>query len=174
MQSITKNCKINNCLGNGDPKANGRYYFIKGYCKGHYLRLRRYGDPLKTKEKVTKICARDDCVRVVRKNSICTIHRSRVKKTRREIKVYHPLYNTWAAMKRRCYNPNYKSYKYWGGRGIKVCDEWLGKEGFWRFVAHIGNKPSHKHSIDRINNNGNYEPGNVRWATYSQQINNRG
>lgn len=80
-------------------------------------------------------------------------------------------YRTWAHMKSRCYNPKTPDFKYYGARGITVCDEWL--HDFQKFFDHVGYRPSLKHSIDRINNNGNYEPGNVRWATTYQQCHNR-
>lgn len=80
-------------------------------------------------------------------------------------------YRTWILMKRRCYDINDINYKSYGGRGIKVCPEWI--ESFETFFAYMGKKPSHNHSIDRINTNGNYEPGNVRWATRLQQARNK-
>jgi hypothetical protein len=80
-------------------------------------------------------------------------------------------YRTWDAMKERCYNPKCKQFKNYGGRGIKVCDEWL--HSFENFLAYLkANKMYPKPvgmSIDRIDNDGNYEPGNIRWATQSQQ-----
>ena len=76
-------------------------------------------------------------------------------------------YSAWQGMKERCYNTNKKEYKYYGARGIKVCDKW--KDDFQAFLADVGKRPSGQHSIDRINNDGNYEPGNVRWATQSEQ-----
>lgn len=76
----------------------------------------------------------------------------------------------WNAILNRCTNPNDSAYKNYGGRGIKVCDRW--RESYQNFLADLGPKPSKKHSIDRINNDGHYEPGNVKWATRIQQQNN--
>lgn len=82
---------------------------------------------------------------------------------------------SWRGMRERCSNPNHRAYSYYGGRGVRVCPEWDDPvNGFAAFLAHIGRKPSPEHSIDRYPNyNGNYEPGNVRWATRSEQILNR-
>jgi hypothetical protein len=82
------------------------------------------------------------------------------------------VWRIWQAMKNRCYNPNVRQYKNYGGRGIKVCDRW--RNSFTAFLEDMGPKPSKKHSLDRINNIGDYEPGNCRWATVKQQNNNRG
>lgn len=76
-------------------------------------------------------------------------------------------YVSWCGMKYRCYNVGCKSYINYGGRGIAVCERWL--QSFENFLEDMGKKPSPIHSIDRINNNGNYEPGNCRWATPPQQ-----
>lgn len=81
-------------------------------------------------------------------------------------------YAAWSDMKRRCFNPNSPNYKHYGGRGISVCDEWV--NDFKAFLEHIGKAPDgHRMSVDRINNEGNYEVGNVRWATPAQQTKNR-
>jgi hypothetical protein len=82
-----------------------------------------------------------------------------------------PEYAIWRTMRQRCSNPNSQRWKDYGGRGIRVCDEW---NSFAVFFSHIGPRPSLNHSIDRINNDGHYEPGNVRWATdFEQQQNTR-
>jgi hypothetical protein len=77
----------------------------------------------------------------------------------------------WGGMIDRCYNPNNVSWAYYGGRGIRVCDEW--RHSVAAFIRDVGPRPSMEHSIDRIDNDGNYEPGNVRWATRKQQGRNR-
>lgn len=83
-----------------------------------------------------------------------------------------PEYIAWASMKSRCStDPNTRYYKWYGIRGITVCAEW--QNDFLAFYNHIGPRPSSDLSLDRIDNNGNYEPGNVRWATKEQQIANR-
>ena len=77
-------------------------------------------------------------------------------------------YTIWSQMKQRCYNPKNPNYHNYGARGIQVCERW--RESFPAFLDDVGMRPSVAHSLDRFpNNNGNYEPGNVRWATISQQ-----
>jgi len=80
-----------------------------------------------------------------------------------------PLYILWQAMLNRCRNPKQKAYPAYGGRGIKVCDRWL---KFENFLADMGHRPDGL-TLERINNDGNYEPGNCRWATMLEQRHNR-
>lgn len=84
-----------------------------------------------------------------------------------------PTYRCWAKMVERCTSPACQGYAAYGAAGIDVDPAWVGVGGFERFVAHVGERPSLKHSIDRINNAIGYWPGNVRWATAGEQARNR-
>lgn len=80
-------------------------------------------------------------------------------------------YNSWNSMKARCYNKNTFGYERYGGRGIKVSDDW--KKSYHNFIRDVGERPSIYHSIDRIDNDGNYEKGNCKWSTRFEQAQNR-
>lgn len=81
-----------------------------------------------------------------------------------------PEHRAWLAMKNRCHNPRGEKFKYYGGRGIVVCDRW--RNSFLDFLADMGPRPSSKHSLDRKEVNGNYEPSNCRWASKLEQVRN--
>lgn len=92
-----------------------------------------------------------------------------VAKSRRHGKSKTRVHQIWLAMRSRCQNPNMRAYHRYGGRGIKVCDRW---REFEKFLADMG-EPGERESIDRIDNDGNYEPGNCRWVTQKAQMRNR-
>lgn len=81
----------------------------------------------------------------------------------------HELFPIWSSMKSRCNNPKHRKYHRYGGRGIKVCERWL---DFQNFVIDMGPRPE-GHTVERSRNDGDYEPGNCVWATYTEQNNNR-
>jgi hypothetical protein len=90
--------------------------------------------------------------------------------TRQHGKTSVPEYGPWRWLKQRCLNKQNKAYHNYGGRGIKVCARW--RKSFLAFRADVGCRPSRHHSLERIDNDGNYEPGNVRWATVKEQARN--
>jgi hypothetical protein len=121
----------------------GRPHVARGWCSVHYERWRNQGDPLAAPRRVHGHARAN--------NGMPT-----------------PTYYSWQAMRARCYRPGNVSYHHYGGRGVKVCDRWLGPGGFERFLADMGEKPVGM-TLDRIDPDGDYEPGNVRWATWAEQ-----
>lgn len=129
----------------------------------------------------TKTCSVDGCETVliphINCKELCKKHYARMRRhgdTNLRYKIHGKSrsleYKTWTSLKGRCYNPKNPLYKWWGARGIKVCDRWL--NSFEAFHEDMGDRPSSKHSLDRINVNGDYEPSNCRWATRDIQDNN--
>lgn len=95
---------------------------------------------------------------------------SRVKHGGNRTTSKHELYSTWTSMRARCNNPNQPNYPNYGGRGIKICSRW---DDFALFILDMGPKPTPEHSIDRVDNDGDYEPNNCQWATRSEQNSNQ-
>lgn len=84
---------------------------------------------------------------------------------------YTKVYDAWRGMKKRCYQESYQHFDRYGGRGIKVCDRW--KDNFLNFYEDMGDIPSDGYELDRIDNNGDYEPSNCRWVTKQENCRNR-
>lgn len=110
----------------------------------------------------TKSCG---CLRDELSKQRRTTHGQNIKK-RKSVE-----YNTWCSMKERCHYEKAENYYLYGGRGIRVCDRWI--NSFEKFLEDMGKRPSSKHSIDRIEVNGNYEPLNCKWATSEEQSRNK-
>ena len=184
-------CKIPNCQKLGSKKKNGTIVYSQGFCIAHYKKSRVYGDPLFVYDykKATK-CKIDGCngkgnmingVEYFNKE-YCTKHFGRlkfngdpliVKRVQDEDRQNNISYSSYVSMKKRCYDETYKNYKNWGGRGINVCEEWLGIYGFTQFNKDMGERPSKKYSIDRIDNNKGYYKENCRWVTRHSQNGNQ-
>lgn len=97
---------------------------------------------------------------------------------RRQAKMTHGMVGTaehgvWLQMNERCNNPKHKNFHNYGGRGIDVCDRWRGPTGFQAFLDDMGHRPSKRHSIDRIDNDGGYGPKNCEWKTQREQCRNK-
>jgi len=172
-----KICSIKNC---------GRKEVAKGLCITHRMRLERYGDIMVDKpvREIRKNCSVEGCNNKHHCNGLCNKHWKRLhlygdvnfSKYNRDIfnanKI--PEYVVWKSMKSRCFNKNEVAYKNYGGRGITVCERWIEKPfGFKNFMDDMGHRPTEKHQIDRINNDGNYCPENCHWATSKENNNNR-
>lgn len=123
---------------------------------------------------MNKSCCIKDCYNNVECRSMCNTHYTRLRlhgdpmyvSSKHHGRSKTPEYLAWCNMRQRCENANKPEYIHYGGRGITVCNEW---QQFEHFYNDMGDRPSTTHSLDRINVNGNYEPGNCRWTTKSVQ-----
>ena len=139
--------------------------------RGDKLRKRRMGKFLCPNGHVfiTRIC------RVKSENAKCRCMRKKSKPyNSKHGLTSHPMYIRWQLLKDRCYNKNAINYKHYGGRGITVCDEWkCNFKSFFDYMMALPDAMKEGYTIDRIENDGNYEPGNVKWSDWAEQNNNR-
>lgn len=84
-----------------------------------------------------------------------------------------PEHLAWMDMFQRCDNPNNARFKDYGGRGIRICEQWRGPTGFASFLTSMGRRPSSEYSLERVDNDGHYAPANCKWATWEEQYSNR-
>ncbi len=128
---------------------------------------------------VTRHCLIDDCQKSYKWGRYCPMHAKRLRRYGTPLKtkrpnhglVSTPGYASWKGMRARCYTKTNRKYKDYGARGIEVCERW--RESFTNFYQDMGAKPGQEYSLNRINNDGNYEPTNCEWATPEVQANNK-
>ena len=125
-----------------------------------------------------KVCIIEECNKLIKSRRLCSKHYKAEYNTRSDIKnrEIHGMtktteYSSWLAMKSRCLNSKNKDFKYYGGRGINICNEW--KNSFLSFYSDMGKKPFDNYSIDRIDNNKEYSKNNCKWSSKSDQAINR-
>lgn len=140
---MNNTCSIEGCIGLGKKSKTGSRNFLKGFCISHYNMFKKYGDPLFRKRN-KKIPNRKS----------------------------HSCYITYHSMLQRCYDTNKDNYKWYGGKGITVCDSWRGVGGFDNFVEDMGEREEGM-TLDRINPNLPYNKENCRWANKHTQMANQ-
>lgn len=149
MSITAKSCSVDGCQSHGKELKNGSTCFVHGLCMRHYEKNRLYGDPLHGSSHAFG-----------------------------EDRANSALYKTYQGIKKRCFDASDHNYKKYGARGISLCEEWRDTfDGFTKFAEYItqelGPKPTSSHSLDRIDNDKDYGPGNLRWATANVQCINR-
>ena len=170
LKQKTRICEIEGC----DSK-----HFANGFCRKHNTRYKRHGDPNQVIQYIST-CKIEGCNEKHKAKGYCHKHYTRLltKGDVNNVNIHEwhgmrrtKIYNIWSAMIQRCHNEKNKGYYNYGGRGIIVCDRW--RNSFKTFYEDMGDRPFKGAQIDRIDNNGNYEPKNCRWVTPIVNVNNR-
>ena len=176
-------CKIDGCTNQGKLHRNGSRFYPRGFCSTHYKKFVKENRDIIDNDKVRcQSCSVDGCnAPPPYKKELCNKHYTRNLKygdikyleKRREGQTEHPLYSLYHGMKGRCLSETDKDYPRYGGRGITICERWLGTDGFFNFVEDMGERPDNT-TLDRKNTDGGYSSENCRWADiYTQSGNKR-
>lgn len=178
-------CSVEGCTNQGKLNKRGVRFYPRGFCNTHYENFCKNNRELldkKREDSKNRVCIVEGCYDNRNlKLGYCNKHYMRFKKYGdpeyvTKIRVgqeSHPLYNLYRSMKRRCYEESCKDYGNYGGRGIRICERWLGMYGFLNFVSDMGERPEN-FSLDRIDNSKDYSPENCRWASvHTQGLNKR-
>lgn len=174
-----KCCQIEGCKNQGKLHHSKKFrYFPRGFCSTHYKKFVKNNRDIIDNDKIRcQKCSVENCdAPPPYKKELCNKHYTRDRKhgdanfveKRREGQTEHPLYSTYGGMRKRCLQENDKDYLRYGGRGIKICERWLGVDGFFNFIDDMGDRPE-GYTLDRKDSDGDYSPDNCRWADVNTQ-----